>query len=90
MPNNRHRQKYILRLLTGLGLVSGGVLVILYATRLDKGDGRTEWMIWAAAALSLINSGLFILGSAFVHKVKSDLIRKQKQRDQHNKKYEFE
>ena len=89
MPNNRHRQKYILRLLAGLGLVSGGVLVILYTTRLDKGDGRTEWMIWAAAALSLINSGLYILGSAFVHKVKSDLIRKQKQRDQ-SKKYEFE
>ena len=89
MPTNRHRQKYILRLLAGLGLVSGGVLVILYTTRLDKGEGRTEWMVWAAGALSLINSGLYLLGSAFVHKVKSDLIRKQKQREQH-KKYEFE
>jgi hypothetical protein len=86
---NRHRQKYILRLLAGLGLVSGGILIILYATRLDKADGRTEWMIWAVAALSLINSGLYLLGSAFVHKVKADLIRKQKQKDQ-QKKYEFE
>jgi hypothetical protein len=84
---NRHRQKYIIRLLVGLGLFSGGILVILYITRLH--DVQEEWYIWAAAAMSLINSGLFILGSAFVHKVKSDLIRKQKIKDQ-QKKYEFE
>lgn len=86
---NRHRQKYILRLLAGLGLVSGAILIILYITRLDKSEGQTEWMLWSVAALSLINSGLVLLGSAFVHKVKSDLIRKQKAREQH-KKYDFE
>jgi divalent metal cation (Fe/Co/Zn/Cd) transporter len=89
MSTNRHRQKYLLSLLAGLGLVSGGILIVLYTSRLDKGEERTEWMIWAVAALSLINSGLYLLGNAFVHKVKSDLIRKQKQREQH-KKYEFE
>jgi hypothetical protein len=84
---NRHRQKFIIRLLVGLGLISGGILVILYITRLN--EVQEEWYIWAAAAIALINSGLFLLGSAFVHKVKSDLIRKQKLKDQH-KKYEFE
>ena len=84
---NRHRQKFIIRLLVGLGLISGGILVILYISRLN--EVQEEWYIWAAVAIALINSGLFLLGSAFVHKVKSDLIRKQKQKDQ-QKKYEFE
>lgn len=84
---NRHTQKFIIRLLAGFGLISGGILVILYMTRLN--EVQEEWYIWAAASIVLINSGLFLLGSAFVHKVKSDLIRKQKIKDQH-KKYEFE
>ena len=86
---NRHRQKYIIRLLAGLTLVSGGILVILYVTRLGNVQVNEEWYIWAFTSLILINGGLYLLGNAFVHKVKSDLIRKQKQKDQH-KKYEFE
>ncbi len=85
---NRHRQKYMVRLLAGLALISGGILVILYITRLEK-DDKAEWIAFAATSLVLINSGLFVLGNAYVHKVKADLIRKQKQKDQH-KKYEFE
>ena len=84
---NRHRQKYILNLLLGLALVSGGVMSLLYMTRLN--DIQEEWYIWAITSLVLINTGLFLLGTAFVHKVKSDLIRKQKIKEQH-KKYEFE
>ncbi len=86
---NRHRQKYLIQLLMGIGLVSGGILVIIYTSFLESKDRQGEWYLWAAAAMALINGGLFILGNAFVHKVKSDLIRKQKQKDQ-AKKYEFE
>jgi hypothetical protein len=86
---NRHRQKYILRLLVGLGLVSGGILVLIYTSFLDSKERQQEWFIWASAAILLINGGLLFLGSSVVHKVKSDLIRKQKQKDQ-SKKYEFE
>jgi cytochrome c biogenesis protein CcdA len=86
---NKHRQKYILRLLVGLGLVSGGILVLIYTSFLDSKQRQQEWFIWAAAAILLINGGLVFLGSSVVHKVKSDLIRKQKQKDQ-SKKYEFE
>ena len=86
---NKHRQKYLIRLLVGVGLVSGGILVIIYTSFLESKDRQGEWYIWAAAAMTLVNGGLLILGSAFVHKVKSDLIRKQKLKDQ-AKKYEFE
>ncbi|MDP4264490.1 MAG: hypothetical protein Q8941_18315 [Bacteroidota bacterium] len=84
---NRHREKYITRLLAGFILVSGGILVLLYTSFLK--DRQEEWYFWAALSIILINSGLFALGSAFIHKIKADLIRKQKQKDQH-KKYEFE
>jgi hypothetical protein len=86
---NKHRQKYLIQLLVGMGLISCGILVIIYTSFLESQQRQGEWYIWAASAMVLVNGGLFILGNAFVHKVKSDLIRKQKQKDQ-SKKYEFE
>ena len=79
MVTNKHRQKYLVSLLSGLGLVSGGVLVIIYASFLK--DRKDEWYIWGAVAIMLVNSGLFLLGNAFVHKVKSEFSRRQKQRE---------
>jgi high-affinity Fe2+/Pb2+ permease len=76
-------------MLVGLGLVTGGILVMIYISFLDSKQRQQEWFIWASAVILLINGGLLFLGSSVVHKVKSDLIRKQKQKDQH-KKYEFE
>ncbi|MBL7739354.1 MAG: hypothetical protein JNK14_09045 [Chitinophagaceae bacterium] len=84
---NRHRQKYISRLLIGLGFVTAGLLVIFYMSLLRP--TQEEWYLWAFGVVVLINGGLLCLGSAVVHKVKSDLIRKQKHKDQ-QKKYEFE
>ena len=84
---NKHREKYVTQLLAGLALVSGGILVIFYVSFLK--NKTQEWYVWAAVSLILINTGLYLLGNAFVHKVKADLIRRQKQKDQ-TKKYEFE
>ncbi|MBC7947596.1 MAG: hypothetical protein H7Y42_06930 [Chitinophagaceae bacterium] len=84
---NRHRQKYISRMLIGFGFITPGILSICYISVLKSKP--EEWYLWAAAAIVLINGGLLCLGSAVIHKVKSDLIRKQRQKDQ-NKKYEFE
>jgi hypothetical protein len=77
----------VTRLLAGLTLVSGGILVIFYISFLKSKP--QEWYVWAAVSLILTNTGLYLLGNAFVHKVKADLIRRQKQKDQ-TKKYEFE
>lgn len=84
---NKHRQKYISRLLIGLGLVTVGILCIFYMTFLR--NSQEEWYLWAFAVVILVNGGLLSLGSAVVHKVKSDLIRKQRHKEQ-QKKYEFE
>lgn len=84
---NRHRQKYISRLLIGCGFNTVGLLAICYISFIKSKP--EEWYLWAFAAVVLINAGMLALGSAVVHKVKSDLIRKQKQKDL-TKKYEFE
>lgn len=43
-----------------------------------------EWLIWGVISASVITSGLGILGNAFIHKVKSDLMKKQRERDHHS------
>lgn len=85
---NKHRQKYISRLLIGLALVTVGIMCIFYMSFLR--NNQEEWYLWAFAVIVLINGGLLSLGSAIVHKVKADFIRKQKHKDSQQKKYEFE
>jgi uncharacterized membrane protein HdeD (DUF308 family) len=84
---NRHRQKFISRMLIGFGFITMGILAIFYTSFIRSKP--EEWYLWAFASIVLINGGLLFLGNAVIHKVKSDLIRKQRQKDQ-NKKYEFE
>lgn len=74
-------------MLVGLILFTGGVLAILYTSFLK--ERQQEWYAGVLASIIFTNSGLYVLGNAFVHKVKADLIRRQRQKDQH-KKYEFE
>jgi len=63
----------------GFLLVGAGVVVIMYAANKRASD---EWLIWAIISVAILNSGLGILGNAYIHKVKSDLIRKQRTRTQ--------
>jgi uncharacterized membrane protein HdeD (DUF308 family) len=77
---NPHKEKYISKLLIGIGLTTAGVFVILYAS-FERGQ-KEDWYFWGIIASLAINAGIILLGSAFVHKIKSDLIRRQKQREQ--------
>jgi ABC-type nickel/cobalt efflux system permease component RcnA len=55
----------------------------MYSTFSRKPGGEeSDWYFWGILAAVSINSGLFLLLSAFVHKVKSDFIKRQKQREQ--------
>ena len=87
---NRHRQKYITRLLIGLAFFSCGMMIVYYLALTNSRPD--EWYLWVFGSIMLINGGVLLLGSAVIHKVKSDLIRKQKSKDQSSssKKYEFE
>ena len=52
-----------------------GAIVFPAYNRPDK-----EWMIWGASSIFFFIVGLLFLGSALIHKVKSDLIKRGRPR----------
>jgi uncharacterized membrane protein HdeD (DUF308 family) len=78
--SNNHQEKYITKLLFGFTFITAGILFILYAA--FERTRQEDWYFWGIVASVLINAGLYFLLTAFVHKVKSDLIKKQKTREQ--------
>ncbi len=78
--SNKHEEKYITKLLLGFSLLIASIMIILFAcferTKYD------DWYFWGIVASLLLCAGVYFMLSAFVHKVKSDLIRKQKVRQQ--------
>ena len=79
--SNSHHEKYITKLLVGIACVTAGIFVILYAA-LEK-EQKHDWYFWGILASIGVNAGVIMMGSAFVHKMKSDLIRRQRQKEQH-------
>ena len=75
---NKHYQKWILQMPFGFLLTALGILIIMFAANKRSSD---EWLIWGLISITVINAGLALLGNAFVHKVKSDLIRKQSRKE---------
>ena len=61
----------------GFLFVSLGISVVTYSANYRPHE---EWRVWTTLAIVVLNLGLAILGNAFVHKVKSDLIRKERAR----------
>jgi hypothetical protein len=86
MPS--HEDKYISNLLSGFGSVIAGVMVIFYAcferVRYD------DWYFWGLAASALLCLGSYLMLQAFVHKIKADLSRRQKMRQQYKSAREKE
>ncbi len=74
----KHRRGYLLSLVPGLLLVMAGICAITYSTLEDRHDHH--WVTWAAIAASGILAGLLFTGNAFVHKVKSDLLKRETQK----------
>ncbi|HKB43502.1 MAG TPA: hypothetical protein VKC90_03905 [Chitinophagaceae bacterium] len=78
--SNNHQEKYITKLLFGFTFITAGILLILYAA--FERTRQEDWYFWGIVASVLVNAGLYFLLTAFVHKVKSDLIKRQKMREQ--------
>jgi len=76
--NKKHEKKYTMNLVIGLILTTIGISTVIYVALEDQ--PRFDWVFWAIVASMVINGGLFFLGSAMIHKVKADLIRKQRQK----------
>ena len=80
MPN-KHYQKWLLQMPVGFLLVGAGIIVIMYSANKRASD---EWLIWGLISAMIIMAGLGILGNAYIHKIKSDLIKKQRTREHHS------
>ncbi len=78
--SNTHQEKYITKLLIGFSAVIAGIFSILYAC-FEKSQ-VSDWYFWGIIASVLICTGLFFLLTAIVHKIKADLIKRQKVREQ--------
>lgn len=77
--SNSHSDKFLTKLLFGFSCIIGGIFFIFYACfeRVEDDD----WYPWAIVASVFVCSGLYLLLSSFVHKIKSDFSRKQSDKE---------
>jgi len=76
--NNKHKKKFIIYMQIGFIFITIGIAAILYFAYTD--GHKLDWILWATISVLAFNAGLLCLGNAIIHKVKSDLIRRQKQK----------
>ena len=78
MPDkpNKHENKVFPNMLMGFFLVSVGTVLIIYDIKSQLPE-LNKYLIGAGIVI-MINLGLYFWGTAFVHKIKSDLIKRQK------------
>lgn len=77
--SDSHKEKYFVKLLIGFSSIIASMLIIFYAIFELKKD--TDWYFWAIVAAFLMCGGVYFSLQAYVHKVKSDFSRRQKQRE---------
>jgi preprotein translocase subunit YajC len=82
--SNSHQEKFITKLLIGVTIILVSVFLLFYTIyeRPEKAAKEEDWYWWAFGFAALLTTGVILICSAYVHKVKSDLIRRQQQRMQ--------
>lgn len=73
-----HEEKFLSKLLFGFGAIIAGVMLTLFVC--SERAPIDEWYWWGMAISALICTGIYLIASALIHKMKSDMIRKQKMR----------
>ncbi len=75
-----HKESYFVKLLIGFSSIIASIVLIFYAIfELHK---DSDWYFWAIIAGFLMCGGIYYSLQAFVHKVKSEFSRRQKQKEQ--------
>jgi hypothetical protein len=78
-----HQESFFIKLLIGFSAIIGSILIIFYSIFELSGPNKdVDWYFWAIVAAFLMCGGIYFCLQAFVHKIKSELSRRQKQRDQ--------
>ncbi len=77
---NNHYEKWLIKTPIGFILIAGGIFFMYYS--ITKLNFREKWELYGFISAIAIAIGVLLLSHAAVHKVKSDLIKKQKIRQQ--------
>ena len=77
---NNHFEKWILKTPLGFLLVAGGIFFMYYS--IAQLPYKENWILYGVISALSAAIGVYILCDAAVHKMKSDLIKKQKIRQQ--------
>ena len=77
--SNYHFERWLYKTILGFLLVSGGVFFMYYAFTHFY---RDSWILYGAICSAAIGIGAFLLSNGAINKVKSDMIKKQKMKQQ--------
>lgn len=76
---NYHFERWIFKTILGCLLIAGGVFFMYYSLTHFY---RDNWFLYGLICAVAVGIGAFLLSSAAVNKVKSDIIKKQKMKQQ--------
>jgi len=79
-----HSDKYLTKLLFGFAAVSASVFLIVFAC--FERTKKDDWYGWGLGASVLLCLGIYLMLSAFVHKIKADFSRRQRTNSQQQSK----
>ena len=74
--SNHHYEKWAFKTPLGFILIAGGIVFMYYS--ISHLQGKEKWVLYGSISGIAIALGAFLLSSAAINKVKSDLIKKQK------------
>ena len=76
---NHHLERWIYKTVIGFLLVAGGIFYMYYSLSHLM---RKDWILYGLICSLAVSIGVYFLSSAAVNKVKSDMIKKQKLKQQ--------
>ena len=77
--SNYHFEKWLYKTILGFLLVTGGIFFMYYALTHFY---RDNWILFASVCAGGVGIGTYLLSSGAINKMKSDMIKKQKQKQQ--------
>lgn len=81
--SNSHQERFLTKILIGIACIMGSVFTVFFVFfERPKSD---DWYYWGLLSSALMAAGVIFCGSAFVHKMKSDLIRRQRSNKEQNR-----
>ena len=74
---NKHYRSWLYQMPIGFIFTTASIFILMYAVQKTAFE---QWIMMGLASAVSLAIGLIFFGNAIIHKVKSDLIRKDKKR----------